>query len=105
MKKTDVMRSFSAARGACEMVTWLLRGTANRVADRPEERGPDPDHPYLIPLTREEKRAKIMEAWWYSRLLLAKAQTAHRNLDDFAAQNGITADQLDAYGKRKEFVS
>jgi len=103
VKKTEVMQLFSAARSSCEMVTYLLRSTANRMA-REGERGPDEERPWLIPLTDVERDHKLMEAWWWARHTRLKAARAEEALDGYLDQNGIDRDRLMAFGRRKGFT-
>jgi hypothetical protein len=103
MKKTEVMATFSAARSACEMVTYLLRSTAFRHANQ-GERGPDEQRPYLIPLSKVERDHKLMEAYWWARVTAIKASKAQAALASYLEQNDINGDRLQAFGKRKGFI-
>ena len=103
MKKTDVMKMFSSAREACEMVNHLLRSTGHRLAS-PGEIGPDPDRPYLVPLSLTERREKILEAWYWSMFISKRAQKAHHAFSQYAKDNGITVADIDNYGKKKGWL-
>jgi len=98
MKKVEVMKRFSVARGSCEMVTHLLRTTANRMAG-PGEEGPDPQSPWLVPLTEKERRERIIEAYFYSRLHAKKAEVAQEALRSYLEQNDITVEEIAAHGR------
>lgn len=103
MRKIDVMQRFSAARSTCEMVTYLLRNTKHRMADEGET-GPDPGRPWLMPLTPQERAAKIAEAYWWSKMLQGKAAAADRVIRQYIDQEDIDEETLTRIGRERGFI-
>lgn len=96
MKKTEVMQVVSRVRAACELSNHALKNTAHRLKQPDEPDGPDARRPWLIPLSEEERREKIVEAVVWSLAAKDRAVKAYAAVWTYAADNGVTPDMIEA---------